>query len=519
MSIPQTLLSVSISAILLSLGIPNEFIKSGSILLGFVSLVPLYLAIRDSRGWGHAGLLGGLQVMLVHIMSSFWLANFKEFAIFTLGASSLAYFGIGILLGWCLRFALKGPVNLRPFLFAAVWMIWEWFKSIGFLAYPWGTVIMTVRNALALIQIADVTGTWGLSFLVSLCSALIAEAFIDARAKTLRVAVGFTVFIFALSLGYGFFRLSEVTEPTTTFDVVVVQQNGDSWDDEGLKKALIVSQRLTRKAIAEAGGKKPDLVVWSESILGWPYKENKAYYRRFPQIDPFGNFMAETGVPLLVGAPVVIDWSQRKLSNSVIMIDSRGEIVDWYAKKQLVPFAEYMPFTEYAWVRKVFDKLVGFSSGWTPGTEIKHMTVMNKEGMPIAFATPICFEDAFSSLIAQLHDTGSDILINLTNDSWSLTDSAEYQHCNIAGFRTVELRTPMIRSTNAGYTVVIDTKGRIVSDLPLFTEGARFVSIPIYPHVTTFYARFGDWLPALAGIVLALYALISTIIDRRRALR
>jgi len=331
--------------------------------------------------------------------------------------------------------------------------------------------------------------------------------------------VGFTAVVFALSLGYGFYRLSEVTEPITTFDVVVVQQNGDSWDDEGLRKALVVSQRLTREAIAKAGGKKPDLVVWSESILGWPYKENRDYYRRFPQTDPFGTFMAETGAPLLVGAPVVIDWSQRKLSNSVILIDPQGEPIDWYAKKQLVPFAEYMPFTEYEWVRKVFDRLIGFSSGWTPGTEIKHMSVTNKEGKTIAFATPICFEDAFSSLIAQLHDTGSDILINLTNDSWSLTDSAEYQHCNIASFRTVELRTPMIRSTNAGYTVVIDPKGRIIEDLPLFVEGSRFITIPIYPHVTTFYARFGDWLPALAGIILAMYAFVSTIIDRRKALR
>jgi apolipoprotein N-acyltransferase len=378
---------------------------------------------------------------------------------------------------------------------------------------------MTVRNALPLIQIADLTGTWGLSLLVSLCSALISEAIVDARARTLRAAVGVTAFVFALTLGYGFFRLSEITEPTTTFDVVIVQQNGDSWDDEGLKKALIVSQRLTRQAIAEAGGKKPDLVVWSESILGWPYKENRDYYRRFPQIDPFGDFMAETGAPLLVGAPVVIDWSQRKLSNSVILIDPQGELIDWYAKKQLVPFAEYMPFTEYEWVRKAFDRLVGFSSGWTPGTELKHMSVVNKEGKTIAFAAPICFEDAFSSLIAQLHDTGSDILINLTNDSWSLTDSAEYQHCNIAGFRTIELRTPMIRSTNAGYSVVIDPKGRIIADLPLFVEGSKYVSIPIYPHVTTFYARFGDWLPALTAVVLALYAIIATVIDRRRSFR
>lgn len=529
MSLPVSLAAVVLTSIMISLGIPNELLPNGNSLLGLLAILPVYLAIRDSRSWAAAGLFGGLVVFLVHLMSSFWLAYFEDFAIFTLGASAVAYFFMGIPIGWALRYTARMSPVIRPFAFASVWTLWEWVKSIGFLAYPWGTLVMTSRDLVPVTQIAEITGMWGIGFLFALLPCALGEYLVPEirpvltnlrhsafRRPSARPALLFTLFLFTLATMYGFIRLANLPEPDTHLDMILVQQNADPWIDDGYKSTILASQGLTREALA-SGKPTADLVVWSESILNRPFRENRKLYRRVPNGDPFLDFMAEIGTPLLVGSPVLVGPGNRDFSNSVILVSPDGEQLDWYGKIQLVCFAEYMPFTEYKWVRDFFESLVGFSKGWIPGKELKSMAVTNSEGRTIRFAAPICFEDAFPSLCADLHNTGSDLLVNLTNDAWSRTKSAEMQHFAVASFRAIELRTTLVRSTNAGYTSVIDPGGRVLGDLPLFTADWLRMEVPIYPRVTTFYARFGDWFPLLLFLITLLAFAREELLDRRRS--
>ena len=98
--------------------------------------------------------------------------------------------------------------------------------------------------------------------------------------------------------------------------------------------------------------------------------------------------------------------------------------------------------------------------------------------------------------------------MNITNDSWSQKESAEYQHFVIAAYRAIEFRTTLARCTNAGVTAVVDPSGRILQSLPLFTEGYLACSIPVYEHKMTFYARYGEWLP-YSIMILVLIIIIS----------
>ncbi|MBN2811391.1 MAG: apolipoprotein N-acyltransferase [Spirochaetales bacterium] len=511
MTLPTALFMTVLSAGLLVLSIPNELMPLGSFSIGLIALAPLYLALLGNKGKSRAGLMGGLLMLLVHLGSSFWLAYFKEFAIFTLGASALGCFLIGVPAGFVFRSSIKIRRPLRPFLFAAAWTVWEWGKSIGFLAYPWGTVSMSAHRALIPAQIAEITGTWGISYLMALFSAVFAECVFSVASGSIRndlkrsaplfKTLAFSAFLWGAALCFGSYRLVAPRSPSGTLAVTLVQQNADSWADGGAKKAMETSQRLTGESIA-AAGKKPDLIVWSESTLPFPFAEYRNRFKRFPESYPFLDFLKDTDVPLLVGAPVVVDEENWGLSNSAVLISPEGVVTDWHAKVQLVPFAEYMPFTEYEWVRNFFDALVGFSRGWVPGTKIKSLVLHTENAGTVRFAAPICFEDAFSSLVADFHNTGSNLLINMTNDSWSKTDSAEYQHHAAALFRAIELRTTLIRSTNAGYSTVINAEGRILADMPLFAEAAITVDAPLYQNRTTFYARFGNWLPALLALAL-----------------
>ncbi len=503
-----------LSALLLALGIPNEVFALGFAPAGLISLIPLYIALRSRPSWHLSGFLGGLMMMTVHLISSFWLLFFKDFAIFTLGGSTLFCFLIGVPAGYALRLAMDQKVYLRPFAFALAWTLWEWTKSTGFFAYPWGTIIMSSRSLLPLIQIVEITGTWGLSFLLSLIGALGAELLLyqgswkkiltkecSGELLILRRSAVFTLSLVLLASIWGLTRIYASSESTKAVTVVMVQHNTDAWDEEdGVRKAITTSMRLTRDAIA-SDERPVDLVVWSESVLGHSYLENRRYFDVFPAEDPFVPFLNEIGVPVLVGSPVLVNRDERKWSNSVILLSPQGEQLDWYAKIQLVPFAEYMPFTEHEWVKKFFDKIVGFSSGWQPGTEYKNMAVTTTVGETVRFATPICFEDAFALLNTRLYNTGSEMLINLTNDSWSKTASAEYQHFVIASFRAIELRVPLLRSTNGGYTAAIDPVGRVTADLPLFEEASLKVTVPLYERVQTLYSRWGDWFPQLLSFL------------------
>ena len=195
-------------------------------------------------------------------------------------------------------------------------------------------------------------------------------------------------------------------------------------------------------------------------------------------------------------------------SNAALFFDHAGEYQGYYGKMQLVPFAEVIPGAQYEWVRKLLDAIVGFSSGWTPGTELTLFTVPLKTGGDVTISIPICFEDAFPMVCRALFKAGSEIFVNITNDSWSMTNSAEYQHFAIASFRAMEFRTTLIRSTNSGYSVVVNPKGQVIADMPLFEETSLYTSVPIYQRTMTVYCLFGNWLPALC-FILALGQVIA----------
>ena len=230
-----------------------------------------------------------------------------------------------------------------------------------------------------------------------------------------------------------------------------------------------------------------------------PYKDNEDVYRFIPYDYPFSRFLADTDTPIIVGSPYI---DGKKQYNSAYLLSPKGEILDIYSKIQLVPFAEYIPFIDNPLVVRFFDKLVGFSSGWNPGTEYKVFNIKNSEGKTVNFTVPICFEDAFPAVCLNLHNAGSEVLINITNDSWSKTKSAEYQHFVVAHFRAIELRTTLVRSTNSGYSVVVDPKGKIISDLPLFKAESLYTEVPVYEHKKTFYASYKDWFPIMMFLIL-----------------
>lgn len=529
------------SAILLSLALPNELFPWGNPALGVIALAPLFIALSLSGSYRAAFVIAALFGGLAHGLSSYWLWFFKDFRLWTLGTTSIAYMLVYGVLGIYLRGILKRGGLARPLLFAMAWVVFEWGKSNGFLGYPWGLVAYSWNTVLPAIQIAESTGVYGLSLSLVYLSAAIAEILcpppeplrVPSDKKSEKTPAGFMsrilparpgesplpafghlVVALVLLLGiiaYGLAALGRPRVARGTIDAVLVQQNVDSWIGSESDN-LGVSIALARKAMA-GSTVKPDIVLFSETTLRRPWNGFKRFFARTPGNDPLLGFIQDSALYLFTGAPEILDYEKFEATNSVILINPDGEQTGTYAKIHPVPFAESIPFWEYKPVRAFIQNVVGLESGWVMGSERVIFELPAKTIGTLRFAAPICFEDAFSGLCREFILEGAEVLVNLTNDSWSKTDSAEIQHFVAARFRSVELRRSLVRSTNGGLSAVVGPDGRILDSLPLFESSSKMVSIPVYTDEISPYLSFGDWFVALLACILATLGLILFIDD------
>ena len=548
------------SGLMLTLGIPNELFLLGNPFYAFIAIIPYYIAIKNARNYKQAFLLGFVQSLTTHLCSSFWLAYFKDFAIFTLGASALGTACIGgiMALFMYLPFSRKElPVlteysAIRPFFlepafkilyFASLYTLYEWVKSTGFIGYPWGTISSAMYRWHSFTQLAAITGTYGITFLTVMFDCIVVEAagclVLSQRLLkeyrpyfffgTLNTAKVFGI-LFAITLFWGSYEYNKPRTPDKVLSTIMVQQNYNPWLLENDEETILLSEKLTQKKIDEQKkiGNEPQLIVWSEGSLQRQFPGASDYYSWAPDEKPLISFIRQNEIPFLTGGVYrktipPADENGHNINryyNVSLMFDSLGNLRGYYGKLHLVPFAESIPGIENPVVKKIFKKVVGISAGWTAGEQLTYFEIpcnyYDKSTTPrvnninisvpyeiqqkaekplVRIATPVCFDDSFTDVIRPLFLNGAELFINLTDDSWSLKKSSEYQHFCIASYRAIEYRTTFVRSTNAGYSVVISPSGAVLADQPLFEESALAYDVPVYKREITPYARFGNWLP------------------------
>jgi len=508
----RLLLLSALSGILICLALPNEIHTGGIWILGFFCLTPLFISLYWCRDKRFAHLIGIVYGLVSSVCCYYWLMYFGEFSLWTITGVSLGYAVFCFFLAPFLQRLIQLPRIYRPFILAAAWTLYEYFKSSGYLAFPWGLSAYPLADFLPLIQIVDITGIWGLSFLMACANTLIMEGILlitESPGNTNRNPIFFRQVIFwgscmLISLLYGLFRMNQDIPIKKSFTAVIVQANIDPWVGTNEIPSLITAQNLSKEGIAELG-EVPNVITWNESSFRRPYVEYRDFFEKYPEGDSFVSFMKESGSFLLAGSPYVLDWDKREMLNAVLLINSEGTVQDFYGKQHPVPLAEHVPFWELKIVQRFYKNEIGLpNGGWVLGTESKIFTIPLKDGGTLDFGVPICFEDAFPPLCRQFFRKGAEVLINLSNDSWSQTVSAEIQHFVVAKFRAVESKRVLVRSTNGGVTAVIGPFGEILDTLPLFTESYIATSIPVYAEDSpTFYMLFGDYLPFLfLGLIL-----------------
>lgn len=502
-----------LSAGLLILSFPNFNLS----FLAWIALVPLLLAIenktpRDAFRLAYlcgAAFFFGIGYWLVHVTLPGMIAVVLFLAL---------YFG---LFGFALSCVSRLPAAWEGrraygslFFIPALWVTIELLRSHFLGGLGWSLLAHSQSGALPVIQIADITGAYGTSFLVMLINAAIFITIKDMKAKRLRAIppLAAAVLVLYVSVAYGTVRLKNIFTGET-LRVSVVQGNipqSEKWDSALTKKIMDKHERLTKEAAKD----KPDLIVWPEtSVPGFLETEK-------PLADRVRALAVSAGTHILVGVPREED-SYKRLYNSAVLFSEEGRVVERYDKIHLVPFGEYVPFKKiFAFVEKFARSPIG---DFSPGKEykvfkffIERRSAGEKSTWKLLkkakFSCLICFEDIFPDLTRQFVKNGAVFLVNITNDAWFGKTGAAYQHMQCSVFRAVENRVNVVRAANTGISCFIDQKGRVTGMVesggdPLFVEGFKTQDITLTP-TRAFYTIHGDIFAYLCLLYTVLYAFL-----------
>ena len=502
-----------VSAFILSISFPGFMTATGHGWIAFLALIPVFMVIRNTT-YKCVWFYGFLYGMCYYFFFNYWLKGFHPLAILIApiikGGEMMILF-----------LALKAAVTFFPkrgyLLQPVIWMAYAYLAESWFAGYPYGNIGYAIYQYRILVQIADITGVWGVLFMMVLPQAFLGNLFIQKlndsgfSLKTMFkkeiIFESLYVVLLLATIVYGGIKLNYWKDRPAdrTWRVATVQHNHDSW--KGGFNTYRVNFNNLRKSTLETLSSDPDIVVWSETAFVPSVSWHMNYYQEGSGWEDIANltrefvaFGEELPVPLLTGNPkgVIKDPEQpaynengeqnRKDYNTVILFDD-GQIIQEYKKQHLVPFTEHFPYEkQLPWLYKLL--LANDYNWWEKGDEA---VVFDVDG--VKFSTPICYEDSFGNLNAEFVAAGADVIVNMTNDNWSKKASAEWQHAAIATFRSIETRKSMVRGTNSGITCLITPDGKIHDPMEPFTIGWHLYEVPVYTHENyqdTFFVRHYD---------------------------
>ncbi|SNB44997.1 apolipoprotein N-acyltransferase [Geobacter sp. DSM 9736] len=490
-----------LSGVLLALSFP----KPGLSLLAWFAFVPLLLALgrkspKDAFKLGfttgmaaYAGILYWLNIVMVTYGKLNWGVSGSLYLV--LSAYLALYVGI---VTWAV--ARGTAAGISPFLsFPVFWVSMEYLRSFLLTGFPWASLGYSQFKTLPLIQVADVTGVYGLSFLVVMGNVLLylilrAVAGRDKASYPTREAVLFLLLL-VVTLGYGFSRLNR---PDTGKPIKVSLIQGNiaqdvKWNPAFQEETVAIYERLSRRP--ETAGS--DLVIWPESAAPFFFQDDARYADRIRKVASGLKTNLVTGSPaydMTAAGPMYF--------NSAFLIGADGRTMGRSDKIHLVPFGEYVPMAR---LLPFVNKLVTGIGDFSPGAAAVPLDI-GKGRIGIL----ICFEGIFPELAREYVREGSRVLVNISNDAWYKRSSAPHQHLSMTVFRAVENRVPLVRSTNTGISAIIDSKGHIRGMTPLFEEAVLAGEVRS-GEGGSLYTAYGDFF-AIACLLLGGITLVTGLV-------
>ena len=483
-----------------------SFPKYGHPAFAWTALAPLFVAVAlratRSPAAGSRGVfaLGWLTGIVHFSLTVSWVVEVMNlhgglplpvaWAVMLLLASYLALYPAlcAVLVGRAVRqFGVTG-LWLAP----ACWVATEWLRGWVGGGFPWALLGTSQASVTPVIQLASVTGVFGVSALLALVSAAAAVVTVTRRPRHLWAAGGVMALV-ALVTALGAWRVAGGTLVLSgpVLKVGLVQGNvaqGQKWDPEFRQEIIDRYLRLSRQVI-DVGAR---FVVWPEASTPFFFEAEPL------RAEPIRALARETRTAILIGSDLFErDAAGDRIYNSAVMVGEDGTSRGSYSKMQLVPFGEYVPLKSLLFfIGPLVEKVSDFTHGTDP-------TVLEASGVKTGVA--ICYEVVYPWIPRAFAERGAQLLTTITNDAWFGVSSAPYQHFEQASVRAVEQGRYLVRAANTGITGVVDPYGRTIVTTRLFEETAITQDVRLIQS-RTIYSYLGDvvaWVCALAAAMVA----------------
>ena len=403
------------------------------------------------------------------------------------------FYGLSALL-----MALFYPRNMtRIFIIAIAWTISEYLR-ISITDFPWAQIGHSLIHINTVLQSISIFGELFLTTLTVIIFSLPLILILNKSPELKYISILATLFV---SLGIVIFGLSRPEfygDKTENIEINIIQPNIkqiDKWEKElaqvNLNKLMSATIQMLKN---KEGAPDKRYYIWPETAIPYLIDENLQITSDLAINMTSKDYLMLGSLRRDVGLV-----SDQSIYNSLFIIDWRNKIIGKYDKNKLVPFGEYLPFSDL--LSKLgflsFEDLSGnFSNG--------HGGLAILDNDSIAPHVLICYEIIFSEFIHS-YNQKTNFILNVTNDAWFGRSSGPYQHFSMAILRAVERGLPVVRVANTGISGVIDPFGKIIIKSKLNTEYMNKTLLPKKTN-TTFYTKYGY--NSLFSIMLLCFLLI-----------
>ncbi len=463
----------------------------------FISLTPFLFALSKTKSFKKSVLLGMFWGLIISIILSIPLYNalVTEYDLSIFFSSLLiivsVYLPYGIIygiFGLSYRYFFISNTKYIPLIAASLWLLIDYLMTITPIFLPWNFFGYS-HTFTPFIQIADITGIYGVTFFLVLINTIFSSIFYY-RKINLKTNILIIILTITSITIYGNFRKNYIsgiikTSNIKTINASVIQGNFDSnekWNSKNTAAIMNTYINMTKQVIDKA-----DIIVWPETVLNSNDKDN------LNVVTGLSSVLKEN--QLFIAGATRID-SSNHIFNSILTADKNG-LRYIYDKKKLFPFTE----TSFA----------GFSSGNfmdSPAVFAPGITrPVYKSGLTDIGYT-ICFESIYPDYVRKIKNSGALVLINTSNDSWFGNTYEPYMHMYSSIVRGIENRIFVIRSSNSGISAIISPDGEVLESIDLNVRGKIITSIkPV--RIYSFYSKTGDWVIITAVIVIMFFLIYN----------
>ena len=462
--------------------------------INFISYVFLFLFLVEAKNSNKSNLIfflyGWFFGFGYFICSLYWISisltfdnNFKfliPISIIFIPAFISIFFGISTLI--TKLFLRKKKIITSVLIFSLVFSIIEYIRGFVFSGFPWNLIAYSFSNQTEFIQINSIVGIYGFN-LLSITLFTVPAVLITRKSKK-NVYFVVIVGIFVISnLIYGHIRLNNlnIKSNENKLNIVTVSTNIslERFYSSNVDEYLIIQNLINLSEPKKYFGKKT-IFIWPEGVLPLTNMNNINSYKEIL----IKNFDKNHFILLGLNRNDILNGKTEHY-NSIAVIDNQSNVIDYYDKRKLVPFGEFLPLENVL-------SLIGLKSltnnyqSYTRGKDKKAILII--EDINLKLLATICYEIIYAGSFNNNLDY--DFIINISEDGWFGNSIGPYQHYVHSKFRSIEQGKTLIRSANNGISAIINPSGKIKSLIDLEETGSIYTNE--IKHKVTLFSKYGN---------------------------